>query len=531
MSPTNLANPKRLQALAETCLVNSPPEDSFDRYTRLCAALLEVPVSMVVLVEVDRLFFKSRYSRVPLPVHDQSAPVTQSFCYHVVKDREAFLVGDCCQDERTRDSPAVKEFHIRAYAGLPVRTPEGEVIGSFCAVDVQPRNWSERELALLTDLRNGVESEIALRLQVVRLDGIGAELRGHLRAAQKLFSDLGHEVRTPLNAMVNLSQACVEQQLPPPADGFAQKVLENALHLSKLLEGILDLAALEAGHVLCEAVPTEIGPLLGEQQSAIAALGRSDLSMRVILDPEMPGWLALDGRRLGQLLRMLVQFHLGRGDWKGTLALEASWPEDELLEFRLSCDSYRLAPEELASLFSPTRSPAETAGLSPAIINSLADLLLGRLWASSDSAGVHFHLRVPASATRPPGPPQPSEKVSLSVLAIDDDATNLCVMEFLVRKLGHRLITATSGPEGLSLMEQTSFDLLLLDLRMSGMDGFEVARRVRERGWKLPIVAVTADASESARQRAHASGMDAFMTKPVQRTELARVLESFIHKR
>jgi CheY-like chemotaxis protein len=525
LSNTNLTSQRRLQALAETCLVNSPPEDSFDRYTRLCSALLEVPVSLVALVEVDRLFFKSRYMRVPLPL-GPSGPITQSFCQNVVTDQGAFVVEDCRQHERTRDSLAVTQFHIRAYAGLPIRTPEEEIIGSFCAIDFQPRAWSEREIEHLTDLRNGIEGEIALRLQLFRLDKTGAELRRHLRATQQLFSNLGHEVRTPLNAMVNLSQACVEQSLPEPADQLAQTVLENAQRLSQLLEGVLDLAALEAGQVVSENKPVEMEPLLRTKRAMVASLGRPELSLRLQIDPEMPPWLLLDGRRLSQLLAILLQYHLGQGRWKGDLVLEASWPEAEVLELRLSCDSYSLPPEHLSSLFTANPLGVEASGLSPSIIRSLADLLQARLWASGDQQGVHFHLRLPVGPAAPPAPPPEAAGRALKVLAIDDDITNLRVLDFLARKLGHSLSTASSGSEGLDRLQAETFDVLLLDLRMPGMDGFEVARQIRQRGLRLPIVAVTADASETARQMARSSGMDAFMTKPIKRAELASMLES-----
>lgn len=523
---TNLSNPRRLQALAETCLVNSPPEDSFDRYTRLCSALLEVPVSLVVLVEVDRLFFKSRFMRVPIPSMGQSGPVAQSFCQNVVIDQESFVVGDCRNDPRTADSIAVTQFHIRAYAGLPIRTPEGEILGSFCAVDFQPRTWTERELGHLSDLRNGIESEIALRLQVFRLDKTGAELRRHLKAAQQLFANLGHEVRTPLNAMLNLSQACAELDLPEPAEQLASTVMDSARRLSQLLEGILDLAALEAGQVISEAVSTEVRPLFATTEAMVASLARPDLTLKLTVDPEMPEWLNLDGRRLSQLLAIMLQCHLGRGRWKGNLVLEVGWPEPELVDIRLSSDAYTLSQEDVGVLFSRAPNGVEASGLSPAIISSLVDLLYGRLWAKSDKNGVHFHLRIPVAAAAPPAPPPVGGERTLKVLAIDDDSTNLCVLDYLARKLGHELTTATSGAEGLERLSAESFDVLLLDLRMPVMDGFEVARQVRTRGWKLPIVAVTADASDAARQLARSSGMNAFMTKPIKPLELANMLES-----
>lgn len=521
----NLTSPRRLQALAETCLVNSPPEDSFDRYTRLCSALLEAPVALAVLVESDRLFLKSRYSRVPLPSLNQSTPVTQSFCQNVVINRGAFVVEDCRLDERTRDTLAVTQYHIRAYAGLPIRTPEGEIIGSFCAIDFQPRAWTSKEMDQLADLRNGIESEIALRLQVFRLDKTSAELRRHLKAAQQLFANLGHEVRTPLNAMVNLSQACVEQELTGPAEELAETVLLSAERLSQLLEGVLDLAALEAGQVVSQAVPTEIAALLRRNEGMISSLERPELSMALKLDQEMPVWLMLDGRRLSQLLAILTQFHLGRAGWKGRLVLEALWSAPEELELRLACPNYGMSPEELGQLFTSSPNGVEASGLSPAIIASLVDLLGGKLWATGEGGAVNFHLRIPVGPAAPPAPAPPPLDRPLKVLAIDDDPTNLRVLDFLARKLGHHLLTANSGPEGLEMLAGGVFDVLLLDLRMPLMDGFEVARQVRDRGWKLPIVAVTADASEQARQTARTSGMDAFLTKPVKRAELASLLD------
>lgn len=525
---TNLTSPRRLQALAETCLVDSPPEESFDRYTRLCSALLDVPVALVVLVESNRLFFKSRSLRKPIPGFQQSGSVSQSFCQHVVIHQQAFVVDDCRCDDRTKESPAVTRYHIRAYAGLPIRTPEGEVLGSFCAIDFQPRAWTEPELAHLSDLRHGIESEIALRLQLFRLDKTSAELHRHLHASQQLFLNLGHEVRTPLNAIVNLTQACLEEPLPAPAAELAETVLHNAKRLSQLLEGVLDLAALEAGQVASKATATEMEPLLSTCRVMVASLSRPDLALETTIDADMPPWLSIDGVRLSQLLAILVQYHLGRCAWKGKLHLQTAWSAPDHVEIRLSCDSYRMEPDELSALFSYNPSGVEARSLSPAIICSLVDLLAARLWATSNEEAICFHLRVPVGPAVPPAPrPAPAER-PLKILAVDDDATNLKVLTYLVDKLGHDLTSCVSGADGLRRLTEQSFDILLLDLRMPEMDGFEVAHKIRQGGLKLPIVAITADASESARQRAQAAGIDAFMTKPVKRGELSSMLESLV---
>ena len=519
----NLSNPRRLRALAETCLVNSPPEDSFDRYTRLCSALLGVPVSAAVLVEAERLYFKSRYFMGRVPPMGLSGPATQSFCQNVVVDEGPFVVEDCRENERTRDTLAVTRYHIRAYAGLPLRNPEGEILGSFCAVDFQPRAWTERDLAQLEDLRNGVESEIALRLQVYRLDQAGSVLRRHLRATQQLFRNLDHEVRTPLNAILNLSLAAKDLKLPPTAVELINSIYQGSAQLTKVLEGVLDLAALEAGQVLSSAQPTDLLKLLESQQAIVEALGRDDLKFRIEREPDMPDWVNLDGSRLGQLLAILIGFHLSRCEGGANFHLQATWPEAELLELRLGCDGYHLPPEEVAQLFASGVSDGRD-GLSLTVVNALVELLYARLWGQNSAHGVQFRLRLPVGPAAPPAPLPPPSDRSLRLLAIDDDPTNLRVLEFLTDKLGHTLSSANNGPDGLELLERHSFDMILLDLRMPDMDGFEVCEEVRRRGLRLPILAITADVSEATRQRALSCGMNGFMTKPIKRAELSHLL-------
>lgn len=526
----NLSNPRRLRALAETCLVNSPPEDSFDRYTRLCSALLGVPVAAAVLVDAEKLYFKSRYFLGRIPPSGLTGSTAQSFCQNVVIDGQPFVVEDCREHPRTRDSLAVTQYHIRAYAGLPLRNPEGEILGSFCAVDFQPRAWTQRDLAQLEDLRNGVESEIALRLQVYRLDQTGSVLRRHLRATQQLFRNLDHEVRTPLNAILNLSLAAKDLALAPRASELVNSIHQGSAQLTKVLEGVLDLAALEAGQVLSSAQPTNLANLMDAHQGMVEALGRSDLSMRLEQEAEMPNWVNLDSHRLSQLLAILTQFHLSRCKSGATFQLHASWPEAELLEFRLSCDGYRMPAEEVARLFASGVSEVQD-GLSLTVVNALVELLFARLWGQSDDRGVHFHLRLPVGPAAPPAPlPEPSER-PLRLLAVDDDPTNLRVLEFLAEKLGHSLRTASSGMEGLELLEEQSFDILLLDLRMPDMDGFEVSQEVRRRGYRLPILAITADVSEASRQKALSCGMNGFMTKPIKKAELSHLLSNLTPNR
>jgi diguanylate cyclase (GGDEF)-like protein/PAS domain S-box-containing protein len=159
-----VTDPTRLDALAETGLMDSPAEAAFDRLTRLATRLLDAPVGLISLVAAERQYFKSA---VGLEVRE--VPLSHSFCQHVVRADAPLVVTDARRDPRVADNPAVDELHVVAYAGVPLRTAQGETLGSFCAIDTAPREWRAEDVALLEDLAAGVMTEIALRTSNERL--------------------------------------------------------------------------------------------------------------------------------------------------------------------------------------------------------------------------------------------------------------------------------------------------------------------------------------------------------------------------
>ena len=155
---------ERLAAVSRTALLDTPPEEAFDRLTRMAARLLGAPVSLLTLVTEDRQFFKSAMG-LPEPwASRRSAPLSHSFCRQVVVSGEPLIVEDTRRHPLLRGNPAVAEFGWIAYAGVPLATRQGHVVGSFSVVDGMPRLWSERDIALLRDLAACAVSEIELRL-------------------------------------------------------------------------------------------------------------------------------------------------------------------------------------------------------------------------------------------------------------------------------------------------------------------------------------------------------------------------------
>ncbi|HEY8258208.1 MAG TPA: PAS domain-containing protein [Gemmatimonadales bacterium] len=154
--------PERLAAVRRTALLDTPPEEAFDRLTRLASRLLGTPVALISLIEEDRQFFKSA-TGLPEPLATARAtPLTYSFCRHVVETGDRVVVEDATRDPLVRTNPAVRELGWIAYAGVPLTDRDGNILGALGVIDSVPRLWSDRDLDLLSDLAVWAVTEIEL---------------------------------------------------------------------------------------------------------------------------------------------------------------------------------------------------------------------------------------------------------------------------------------------------------------------------------------------------------------------------------
>jgi DNA-binding CsgD family transcriptional regulator len=158
-----LEEPGRLAELHALHLLDTPPELSFDRLTRLAARLLRCETALVCLVDDHRQFFKSAIG-LPEPWASQrETPLRYSFCKHVVARAAPLVVDDAHQHPVVRHNPAIAALGIVAYLGVPLSTRNGATLGSFCVIDTRARNWTDADQNTMVDLAASVISEIELR--------------------------------------------------------------------------------------------------------------------------------------------------------------------------------------------------------------------------------------------------------------------------------------------------------------------------------------------------------------------------------
>ena len=178
-SPTGLlADPGRLAALQQTNLLDTAAEEAFDRLARLAARLLAAPITLVTLVDSDRLFLKACLG-LPEPwASARQLPLSHSLCQRLLDTGQPLVIGDVAADPLARGNQAVVELGVAAYLGIPLRFG-GQVLGSLCVADRQPRGWTDDDVAVLADVAGLVMTEIELRADLDTRRRVAAPARLH----------------------------------------------------------------------------------------------------------------------------------------------------------------------------------------------------------------------------------------------------------------------------------------------------------------------------------------------------------------
>lgn len=204
-----LDDPDRLASLSDTGLMNSPPEQRFDRLTRITARALGVPVSLISLVDEKRQFFKSAIGLSEPWNSLRETPLSHSFCQHVVMSGAPLLVSDARSHPLVCDNLAIPDMGVEAYLGIPLMSTDGQVLGSLCAIDGKPREWSEEDVETLADFAKLVEEQINLKAHIRNLMDIDAarELVSHelVHRIKNVFSVVQSLVRVSARNRDNLA--------------------------------------------------------------------------------------------------------------------------------------------------------------------------------------------------------------------------------------------------------------------------------------------------------------------------------------
>ena len=410
---------------------------------------------------------------------------------------------------------------------------------------VRERHYQERartEVSLMQE-RDKLQSMVEEKTRDLREAKEAAEAT--TKAKSTFLANMSHEIRTPLNAVLGFARIGQSDSSDSAARTSFERILGSGELLLRVLNDILDFSKIEEGKLTLDDAPFMLVEAIEEARDMLVDQARrKSLSLSLEIDDKVPEWVSGDRFRVQQILLNLMSNAIKYTE-HGSIAVVASWQSGNA-GLKVADTGIGLTQEQLSRVFmsfeqadSSTIREHGGAGLGLAITYSLVELMGGTLNATSQPGrGSEFSVSIPLPLPLPLPLALGSVDTNLQdsvcetkrldgsrILAAEDDSINRSLLEHLLSREGAQVIFAENGQEALDEIREhgaSAFDLVLMDVQMPVMDGYEATRRIREIASGLPVIGLTAHALVQDEQKCLEAGMLAHITKPCEPDNLVR---------
>ena len=369
------------------------------------------------------------------------------------------------------------------------------------------------------------------------------------RFKQTFIAHISHEIRNPLTAVGGIVELMTQTDLDETQKDFLETLRLSVENLRNIINEVLDFSSIEAGIIKLNLTSFPVAEIFEHAAKQFAAITKDSIRFRISGQELLPQAIHADRQKIIQVLNNLISNAIKYAA-HGEIHLEARMdgaPSKPAIKFLVHDQGKGISPELRQKLFLPFSQvhdkrevQVEGTGLGLSICKELVSLMGGEIGVeSTPDQGSSFWFTFPfTTAVNQENLQQPGSVFadtstrSLNILLVEDKAINRKVVSMILEAMGHRVSLANNGDEACAICQQTSFDMVLMDIQMPVMDGVEATRILRQLFKdKLIIVGLSANAMEGDRQKYIQMGMDDYLTKPVKGQDFAALIKRLnLHK-
>lgn len=464
----------------------------------------------------------------------------QTFERDKMLSEHAFTISEKEYQEVLENIKEQYELRDRSIARLK------ETISSLVPEKMSPFNSNSDDLL---GIINYLEEQVKLTKELEKqLIYAKEQAESASKAKGEFLSVMSHEIRTPLNAIIGISYIMMEEFLPEPQRENLRTLQISGENLLNLINDILDFSKIEEGKIQLSFKPTNLRQLINNIK--LANRVRADEScntIKIIFDEEIPEKVKSDDVRLGQILNNLIS-NAVKFTSNGFISVEVMLHKDDGefvdIDFSVKDTGIGIAPDKQAIIFehfsqanSDITRQFGGSGLGLSIVRNLLHLMDSEIYVDSElGRGSRFYFRLRTQKYASSGiasndttaTPNHFDLGGIQILLVEDVEFNVIVAQKMLTRWNAQIEVAENGLKAIEKVKQRNYDIVLMDLQMPVLDGYNAARHIREFNTQTPIIALTASASTDVLEKTAAAGMNAYVSKPFKPQDLYDTISTHV---